>query len=195
MGEVRTLVTHGRLAMREAFLAAARNNSHGLQVLTFEQMVARLAGGFACPVDNDALLSTVREALISTDLGALDEIKALPGMAHAAAETLRKAWRAGINLQARAAEHPRVASLASLEGAVLEHLPSRMLPPGALVSAAMDRIQFAGKIFGPIEIRGLTELSPVWRPLLKRLPKALRASFGDAVNDHLQQKTPMRKKL
>jgi hypothetical protein len=49
--------------MRLAVLNAARNGGHGLRVLTFEQVAARLAGGFVCPVDNDALLSAVRDAL------------------------------------------------------------------------------------------------------------------------------------
>ena len=36
-------------------------------------------------------------------------------MVGAAVDTLRKAWRAGVDLQARAGEHPRIASIASLE--------------------------------------------------------------------------------
>ena len=43
-----------------------------------------------------------------TALGELHGIKGLPGMVGAAADTLRKAWRAGVDLQARAGEHPRL---------------------------------------------------------------------------------------
>jgi hypothetical protein len=164
--------------MRAAVLDAARRNDHGLRVCAFEQLAARLAGGFICPIDTDALLAAVREALGATTLGELDEIKALPGMAHAAAETLRKAWRAEIDLQARAADHPRIGSLAALERAVVESLPAGMLRPGDIVAAAMARMRFAPAIFGPnVEIRGLTELSPVWRPLLRRLAEVVSVTW------------------
>jgi hypothetical protein len=43
----RTIVVHGRLAMRELRLAAARERRHGLQIMTFEQLAARLAGAFS----------------------------------------------------------------------------------------------------------------------------------------------------
>jgi hypothetical protein len=36
---------------------------------------------------------------------------------------LHKAWRAGIDLAARAADHPRLAAIARLEAAVLGQLP------------------------------------------------------------------------
>ena len=38
-----TLVIHGRLAMRESRLAAARNARHGLQVMSFEQAAVGIA--------------------------------------------------------------------------------------------------------------------------------------------------------
>lgn len=170
----RAVVTHGRLAMRAAVLDAARRGDNGLRICSFEQLAARAAGGFVRPIDSEALLSAVREALATTFLGELDEIKALPGMARAAAETLRKAWRAGIDLQARAGTHPRIASLALLEAAVVKRLPAAMHRPGDIVTAAMKNIHFAPSIFGSgIEIRGLTELSPVWRPLLRRLAETM----------------------
>ena len=87
-------------------------------------------------------------------------------MVGAAADTLRKAWRAGIDLQARAAEHPRFHSVASLEAAVVDALPPAMLRPADLVEAGRARLDHAAPLFGPIEIVGITELSPVWRPLL-----------------------------
>lgn len=174
----RTIVAHGRLAMREVALRAARDRAHGVRVLTFERLIARLAGGFACPIDNETLLTTVRAALASTDLGALDDIKALPGMAHASAETLRKAWRAGIDLAGRAHEHPRLGSIATLENAVRERLPAGMLRPGDLVSRAMSRIEHARTVFGSIEVIGITELSPVWRPLLRALADRLPVTWN-----------------
>ncbi len=101
--------------------------------------------------------------------GGLDAIKDLPGVIGATADTLRKVWRAGIDLQARRDGHPRLASVARLEEAVLALLPPAMMRPPDLVVAALQRLRHANALFGPVEIVGITELSPVWRPLLKAL--------------------------
>jgi hypothetical protein len=87
--------------------------------MTFEQLATRLAGGLSEAVDTDTLRSSIQACMPETELGELDPIKSLPGMVSAAAETLRKSWRAGIDLQARADVHPRIASMAALEKAVL----------------------------------------------------------------------------
>ncbi|MDE0388287.1 MAG: PD-(D/E)XK nuclease family protein [Rhodospirillales bacterium] len=155
--------------MRELRLEAARGRRHGLQIMTFEQLAARLAGGLARPVDDDALREAITAVLPETALGELDGIKGLPGMVGAAADTLRKAWRAGVNLQACAGEHPRLQSIGSLESAVVDALPPAMMRPADLVSAGSARLKHAAALFGPIEIVGITELSPVWRPLLHAL--------------------------
>lgn len=165
----KTIVAHGRLAMREVRLNAARNRIHGLQIMTFEQLVVRLAGGFAKPIDDESLRTALQCVLPITPLGELDRIKLLPGMVDAAADTLHKAWRAGMDLASRAEEHPRLDSIARLEAAVLEQLPQGMMRPIDLVGAAMQRLSHASTLIGPIEIVGLTELSPCWRPLLSEL--------------------------
>src|SRR3954464_4802979 len=165
----RTVVPYGRLAMRGAKLAAARGQQQGVQVLSFEQLVTRLAGGFARPIDADTLKQVLREVLPATPLGELDPIKALPGMAGAAAETLSKAWRAGIDLDQRASGQDRIRSIALLERAVLERLPPSMKRPLDLVATAMKRLAHAPAVLGPVEIVGLTELPPCWRPLLLAL--------------------------
>ncbi len=164
--ERRTIIAHGRLKMREVRLDAARHHQHGLQVMTFEQLAARLAGGLSRAVDDDSLRETIKSVLPETELGELEGIKALPGMVSAAADTLRKAWRAGVDLQARAADHPRLKSMAILEGTVLQALPPAMMRPGDLVSAGLQRLDHVATLFGPIDIVGITELSPAWRPLL-----------------------------
>jgi len=161
-----TVIAHGRLAMRELRLAAARERRHGLQIMTFEQLAARLAGGMTRPVDDETLRSVVQQALHETHIGELDRLKLLPGMVGAAVDTLQKAWRAGIDLQARASEHSRLASIAKLEHAVLAALPAAMMRPTDIVTAALQRLDHAEPLFGPIEIVGITELSPCWRPLL-----------------------------
>jgi PD-(D/E)XK nuclease superfamily len=165
----RTIVAHGRLAMREIRLDAARRRRHGLQVMTFEQLAVRLAGGFARPIDDESLRSAIQAVLPATELGELEDIKLLPGMIDAAADTLHKAWRAGIDLAGRARQHPRLDSMARLETAVLAHLPASMMRPVDLVAAAIPRLNHARAILGPVEIVGITELSPCWRALLNRL--------------------------
>ena len=167
----RTTVAHSRLRMKELQLAAARERQHGLQIMTFEQLAARLAGGLVQPVNDDALREAISTALPQADLGELEGIKALPGMTGAAADTLRKAWRASLDLQARAGEHPRLRSIANLENAVVAALPPSMMRPADLVAAGLARLDHAAALFGPIEIVGITELSPVWRPLLHAIAR------------------------
>lgn len=164
-----TIIAHGRLAMRELRLEAARGRRHGLQVLTFEQLVARLAGGFARPVDVESLRDALQKVLPVTVLGELDSIKLLPGMVDAASDTLQKARLAGINLGERADEHPRLSSISRLETAVLAQLPTQMLRPSDLVAAALPRLVHASALLGPVDVVGITELSPCWRPLLRAL--------------------------
>ena len=164
-----TVIAHSLLRMQELRLRAARGRRHGLQIMTFEQLAKRLAGGLAQPVDDDALREAITAVLPETALGELDGIKTLPGTVGAAADTLRKAWRAGVDLQARAGEHPRLQSIACLEAAVLEALPPAMMRPADLVAAGSARLEHVPALFGPIEIVGITELSPVWRPLLHAL--------------------------
>ena len=134
--------------------------------MTFEQLAARLAGGLSKAVDDDSLREAIKKVLPETELGELEGIKALPGMVSAAADTLRKAWRAGVDLQARATDHPRLKSMAALEEAVLRALPPSMMHPSDLVSAGLQRLDHVATLFGPIDIVGITELSPAWRPLL-----------------------------
>src|ERR1700689_4471225 len=136
----RTIIAHGRLAMRELRLAAARERQHGLQIMTFEQLAARLAGGLSRPIDDETLRAAIQSTLPEIALGELDSLKSLPGMVGAAVDTLRKAWRASVDLQARMVEHPRLASIASLEEAVLAILPPSMMRPVDLVTAALQRL-------------------------------------------------------
>ena len=164
-----TVIVQGRLAMREARLAAARDRRHGLQIMSFEQAAVRLAGGFVRPIDDESLRAAIQTVLPSTSMGELENIKMLPGMIGAASDTLRKAWLAGINLAARSTDHPRLDAIANLEAAVLAELPSGMLRPTDIVSAACNRVGYAKSVFGEIEIVGMTDLSPCWRPLLKAI--------------------------
>src|SRR5215207_4445507 len=154
----RTLIVPDLLAMREAKLRAARERAHGLQVLTFEHLAARMAGGFSRPVDLDSVKEILRDVLPSTSLGELDPIKTLPGMAAAAADTLWKVWRAGLDLNARGSGQDRIRSIAALEKAVVQRLPPSMKRPCDLVTAATARLRHAPAVLGPVEIVGHTEL-------------------------------------
>jgi hypothetical protein len=80
----RTMIVHGRLAMRELHLAAARERCRGLQIMTFEQLAARLASGMSRPIDDESLRAALQETLPEIALGELDGLKALPGMVGAA---------------------------------------------------------------------------------------------------------------
>jgi hypothetical protein len=75
--------------MRERRLDAARHRQHGLHVLTFEQLAARLAGGLTCSVDEETLRHAVQAVLPTLSLGELDNLKSLPGMVAAAVDTIR----------------------------------------------------------------------------------------------------------
>jgi hypothetical protein len=137
--------------------------------MSFEQAAVRLAGGFAKPIDNDNLRAAIQHVLPDVPMGELESIKSLPGMINAAADTLHKAWRAGIDLAAHPVSHRRLEAIACLEKAVLAQLPSGMMRPVDIVIAATSRLAHAPAVLGPMEIIGLTELSPCWRPLLKGL--------------------------
>lgn len=172
----RTIVVHGRLAAQTTRLEAARARAHGTQSMTTEQLAARLAGGFIRPIERSALQDAVQVALQS-DLGELDTIKDLPGMVRAAVDTLQKIWRSAISLSDRQHEHPRLAALARLEAATLAALPTAMLRPTDLVSRALDRLAAAPAVLGSVEIRGITEMSPCWRPLLFALAQAVPVTW------------------
>ena len=137
--------------------------------MSFEQAAARLAGGFIRPIDDETLRATIQAVLPETPMGELENIKLLPGMIDSAAGTLYKAWRAVIDLGERADEHPRLESIARLEATVLEQLPSNMMRPVDIVQTAAGRIAHAPTVLGPMDIVGLSELAPCWRPLLKAL--------------------------
>lgn len=164
-----TLIVHGRLAMRAARLAAARRGRHGLQVMTFEQAAVRLAGGFNQAIDTETLRATIQAVLPTTDLGELESIKALPGMVAAAMDTLRKVWNARLDLASRVPASPRLEAISRLEAAVIAQIPAGMLRPADIVTAASTRLNHAAAVLGSVEVSGLTELEPCWRPLLLAL--------------------------
>jgi len=137
--------------------------------MTFEHAAVRLAGGFIQAVDTDTLRAIIQAVIPATDMGELERIKMLPGMVTAAVDSLRKIWYADVDPAFRTPRHARLDAVARLETAVLALLPQGMLRPVDIVSAARARLGYAPAIFGSVEIAGLTELEPCWRPLLKPL--------------------------
>ena len=174
----KTYVAHGRLAVEEIRLDAARNQRHGTQVMTFEQLAVRLAGGFARAIDAAALRNAIQQALPVTDLGELESIKTLPGFISAAADTLHKVWRVGMDLSAGAGDHPRLKAMAQLEAAVLDRLPFAMQRPIDLSSQGLCRLSHAPTLFGTITVVGISELSPCWRSLLFELARVIPVSWN-----------------
>lgn len=172
----RTIVVHTSLAMHMARVEAARASSHGIQVLTIDQLAARLAGGFIHPIEEDALHDAVKEALPAVKLGELEDIKLLPGMVRAAVETLQKVWRAGLDL-GTLAQNPRLQALRVLEQEVLRRLPTSTKRPTELVEFAKSRIRHAPAMFGPIEVHGHSEMSPCWRSLLVALSEVMTVDW------------------
>lgn len=168
-----TILVTSHLARREAQLEAARASAHGRQILNPAQVAARLTGGFFQPVDRESLLAALHPVLDdpSTDIGDLASIRDLPGMARAAAGTLMRAWMAGIDLQQRAQQmsHSRVVAVAALEASVLERLPPSMLRPADLTARALERFAFAPRVLGPIDVRSVPDLDPVWRSFIAHL--------------------------
>ena len=169
MTERQTVVVHGRLAADQSRLEAARSGRHGVQVTSAVGMAARLAGGFLRGVDGDTLSIAVgtvlREAPLGT-FGDLEPIRSLPGLQLALARTLGRAWRAGLDLAGSRSEHPRFATLATIEEMVRGHLPPGMLRPTDLAAAASERLRHAPAVLGAVEVRGMTALEPVWQALL-----------------------------
>lgn len=174
----RTVVIQGRLALSDGRLAAARAREHGIQFMTVDRMVARLAGGFSRPVDDERLKVILRVVLAEIDLGELDPIKTLPGMIDAAADTLRKAWLANYDLSGAAALAGRIASIRRLEEAVLDRLPVGMMRPGDLAEAALARLVHAPRVLGPVELVGISDLPPCWRDTVARLATAVPVTWA-----------------
>lgn len=169
-GRRQTVVVNGRFALSTERLKAARSGATGLQVIAVEHLAERLAGGFLRMVSLLELKKALARALPEAQLGELDAIKDLPGLVHAGATTLMKYWLSGADFSAMP-DSPRVKSILALEAAALSALPSNMKRPRDLIEVAMSRVHLSKAIFGDIVFRGMTELHPVWRPLLTGMGK------------------------
>ncbi|MDW9481690.1 hypothetical protein GOB57_23875 [Sinorhizobium meliloti] len=164
----KTTITFGKVALEAERAALARAGTIGGQVMAFEHMVERLAGGFLKIVDIMTLRETVAACLDDTDLGELDGIKDMPGMTTACADSLMAWWMSGLS-NADFEKHPRMRAIFMLEAAVEQRLPVNLKKPGDMVELACERIAIAPKVLGDVVFLGMTDLHPVWRPVVEAM--------------------------
>ena len=171
-----TIVVAGAAAADATRVGLAREGRTGTSVTTIEGLAVRIAGGFLTGIDPDALHEAVASAindLPEVDLGDLGTIAGLPGLPSALCATFAKSWAAGIDLQARSAEDggARLLTLARIEEAALVRLPASSRRPTALVAAALERLAHAPAVLGAVEVRGIPDIDPCWRPLVTALAR------------------------
>ena len=167
----RTAIVEGPLAFQMRRLAAARAGESGLQIFTLPQLAARLAGGFLQPVTAEVLEPAVQNALAQKGFTDLEPVRELPGMIRAVARTLRQVWDADVDLRAIAggAGAPRWSDLALIEQRVRSQLPAGIMLPHDLRAAALERVDRAPALLGPVRIEYLSWIAPLWRPLCNHI--------------------------
>lgn len=164
----KTTVVNGALAINSERFMIATTKSNGAQVMAIEHVAARLAGGLLQMVDMVSLREFVSAVLPDVDMGELQAIKDLPGMAQAASHSLMKFWMSGVD--PKSVEHlPRMQAIFALEAAVLERMPAYLKRPTDLRDMAVARAQYTSLIFGQVEIKNMTDLHPVWQPLVRAM--------------------------
>lgn len=163
-----TLVTFGRIGVESAKAEMARAGTVGGQVMSFEHMVERLAGGFLRTVDMTSLREASACALEEADIGELNAIRSMPGMARATASSLMAWWMSGLNAKDYDSS-PRMRAVFALEEAVEAFLPNHMRKPADIVALACANADHANAIFGKVVFSGMTDLHPVWRPVLEAM--------------------------
>ncbi|RWA84954.1 PD-(D/E)XK nuclease family protein [Mesorhizobium sp.] len=173
--ELRTTVVQGPLAYAMKRAAAARSGAVGLQIVTPLQLAACLAGGLLRPATAESVERAVSSALAETDLlRDLDPVRRLPGMARAVTGTLRKTWRAGVDLAGSPwAAHPRVADLLRIEDHVRQALPPGELLLPDLCRQARAAVPHALRLVGPVRLEGVHTIDPLWRALINDLQEVV----------------------
>ncbi len=175
-------ITHRRSIVVEDFAAfdavrlqlARAGAGHGVRIGSVQDVVARLAGGFFTGITSESLsiaIAGALEDLPDAEIGDLSAIRRLPGARRSVASSLRRAWRACIDLEGNSDLHPRIAVMATIEAEVLRRLPEGQLRPGDLVVQALARLQHVAKVLGEVEFRHLPDLDRCWRPILLALTK------------------------
>lgn len=156
-------------------LAAARKNGLGVEVTTLPLMAARIAGGFRQPVAVETLQPAIRDALRQGGFKDLEGVRDLPGMVRAVQRSLTAAWRADVSFDG--VPGARLADLAALDRRVRDALPAGVLAPPDLRNAAMSRLEHAVSLLGTVDLVGMVDVDPVWRPLLSALAERLPVAW------------------
>ncbi len=162
----RTVVVEGPLAVRMRRAEAARNGEAGLQVVTISVLASRLAGGFQRLAGPDDIEPAIKAALDQGGFEEIGPICTLPGMTRAVARTLRKIWESNLDLTRYASQSVRLADLALIQRRIRKLLPSAALLPRDLRDLAVERLRYAPAVLGQVELRGISTVAPVWRPLI-----------------------------
>ena len=170
-----TRVLQGPLASRMQRLAAADQGALGLQFTTMPLLAARLAGGFFRPAHSDDLESALQTALKAGGFAEIEPLCALPGMARAAARTLRRVWDADVGLETL--RSPRLSDLALLERRVRECLPPAVKLPRDLRQLALSRLQHAESVIGKLVLDRFLSMPLIWQPLIRSLSEVISVEW------------------
>lgn len=173
-----TRVVSGPLALKMQRLAAAQGGAVGLEIVSLPQLAARLAGGFARPAVAEDLQPVIRATLEKGGFTDLQALTHLPGTVRAIQQTLTSVWRSGTSLDGAA--NSRLTDLARIDAEVRSNLPPGVLAPPDLRDAALVRVAFAPRLFGQIELHGLLDVDPVWRPLVCALGNQTQVTWNPA---------------
>lgn len=164
-----TVIVSGLLAYRMQRAAAARANAIGLEVLMLPQLAARLCGGFVEMTPPEVLFPLIRSALGEGGFSTFNDIAGLPGMPRAVMEALRKIWNADLDLKSLAERGEQMADLKRIEDQLRRQLSAAWLLPTDLRNRAVERAGKAPKLLGTVVLDGISDIEPLWRPLINAL--------------------------
>jgi hypothetical protein len=164
----KTFVVNGALAINSERFFIGTTRANGATAMAIEHVAARLAGGLLQMIDMVTLREIVSTVLPDVDMQELQAISDMPNMAQAATRSLMKFWMSGVD-PASVTHLPRMQAIFALEAAVLERMPANLKRPTDLRDMAIKRAKFTSMIFGRVEIKNMTNLHPVWQPLVEAM--------------------------
>lgn len=124
------------------------------------------------------MLPAIRHALATLSFAELQSVAALPGTARATIEALERVWSSDLDLKEMASAPGRLSDLAAIETHIRASLPGAWLLPRDLRDAALAKVANAPAIFGKVTLHGISDIDPVWRPLVVALSKVTPFSWN-----------------
>jgi RecB family exonuclease len=180
----RTAVVCNTVGWHERRFRAALDREHGLRIVTIQQLAELLAGGFLRILGRPDLQQLVTRALSELSFGAIEPIKALPGMVNAVCRSLRKVWNANVDLHWWGGKcGDSVADLAAIESFVRSNLPPASLLPSQLLREAERHVHQARHLTGDVDIHGIVGFDVSWRPLLVDLSRHVAVRWHACKDD------------